>query len=758
MLIQWISILVSFASGILISYHEWWCGILLAGGFFLFYSWRFAGWNRNVLIWAVVLLLGVAYFQLRVGAQPLAANPGETTIKGFILDYPIQSEGKTRFRIKTEESMAQLKYLQVYCDFAAEVKRGQQVSLQGQVEVPNSAGNPGEFDHATHLRHQRIYYLISVEKPGDIQIIGKEQGVYRWLNSYREQIQSTLYAILPSAQADLLQGILLGAKENIEPSQYEMYQKTGIVHIFAVSGLHVGFLVLFFYFMTSLLAWSPGTRFFFITACLLAYGSLIGWPVSVQRAVIMAVLALLAQYQGRQGGLGNSLGLAGIVIVLLDPYALFTISFQLSFMATWGLVCLFPTLKEYIKYEKGIWDLVLIPFCAQLAVLPLIAYYFNLFSPVGLFSNIVISYLAGGIVLCGFAALLLVYLPSLAALFLYPAGFMLEILKSLTVWFNHLPGSYLWVKTPDCFTMAIYYGALLLLLAAWYYAWPRRWSFRVAFLLFCSLVIICLPPSLYKNGILEVVFLDVGQGDSILIKTPRGKLILLDGGGSHFYPVGERKVIPYLHHRGIRELYLIINSHPDSDHLLGLLETVRQIPFRYALLPRTLLDVKEYQELKEIAEQQNAVVLTAEAGQHINIEAGLEMEVLFPPVDLGSLDYNQHSLVLLCKYHQFSLLLPGDLGSQGLEYIAESTALENTLVLKVPHHGSGSSLSPAFYAELKPYAAVISVSKNNPHGHPSPEVVDSLEQQGVILLRTDRSGAITMESDGKTLSIKSFKK
>ncbi len=372
MLTGWVAVFVSFSSGIILAYHGCWYGLLMVLGLLLLYYWRFPGLETVIVI--IVLLLGAAYFQLREGEETGVADiVGERVVKGCIIDYPVQSGGTSRFKIKTQEKTYRLRYIQVYADFEAQLQRGQQISLQGQLELPDRAGNPGEFDYAGYLKTQRIYYLMSIERPQDIKLISPDQGIQRQLNLFRERIENVFYDILPSVQADLLLGMLLGAKENIETGQYEMYQKTGIVHIFSVSGLHVGFLVLFFYYLTSLLAWSPGTRFIFISACLLAYGSLIAWPISVQRSVIMAIMALLAQYQGRQGAWGNSLGLAGILIVLLDPYALFTVSFQLSFLATWGLVCLYPSLKEYLRYQQRIWDLVLIPFCAQLAVVPVIA-------------------------------------------------------------------------------------------------------------------------------------------------------------------------------------------------------------------------------------------------------------------------------------------------------------------------------------------------------------------------------------------------
>ncbi|KUG04271.1 late competence protein comec, dna transport [hydrocarbon metagenome] len=756
----WIAVLILFSTGIIISYYGLWYGMLLFPGMMLLFYLLWPRWGREIIAAALVVGLGFAYFQIRELDEMV--NPGiagQRVISGVIADYPVQKADRTSFLIETAENSSHLKYIQVYCDFPAELHRGEQVTLRGILEVPDKPGNPGEFDYYKYLLHQRVFYIMSVELEADIKQIIPVPGISRQLNSYRNRIEETVYDTLPESEAEIFLGMLLGEKENIDADRYEMFQQIGIVHIFAVSGLHIGFLVLFFSYAASLAALSRRNRYFAVMFCMIIYGSLIGWPISVQRAVIMAALALLAQYQGREGGLGNSLGLAGMIIVLLDPYALFTTSFQLSFMATWGLVCLYPAIKSSFQYKNRVWDIILIPLCAQLAVVPLLAYYFNLFSPAGLISNIMISYLAGGIVISGAAALLLVFLPPLAALFLYPSGYMIEILQGLADFISQIPGSYLWVKTPGLAVIASYYLLLLMLLAALYYSWPRRWIWSPSILVIISLIVICLPPSLYKYGTMEIVFLDVGQGDSIFIKTPRGKFIMLDGGGSHFYSVGQKKVIPYLHHRGVREIFMLINSHPDSDHLMGLLEIAEQIPFRYAVIPTALLDAGEYDELKRIASARGAVVLGAAAGQQIHIdEEGLQMEVLSPPAGIESSDYNKLSLVLRCEYGDFSLLLPGDLDKEGLEDITPSGSTNPTLLVKVPHHGSRGSLSEGFYQGFDPYAAVISVGKNNIYGHPNQEVLDCLEKQGIMILRTDQNGAVSFESDGQSMEINCFRK
>ncbi len=759
MISTWVAIFILFSSGIILAYYELWTAILLLLLLLLLLYALLPRWGREIFVSIMILSMGFAYFQYRGIDEPEnLLDLRDRVLSGTIINYPAYKTDRIGFLLKTDEDSPYLRYVQVYSNFKADLAKGDQVTLQGKLEVPDQPGNPGEFDYYSYLRHQQVFYIMSLKQSEDIKHITPAHGLTKLLGSYRSKIEEVVRDVLPESEADILLGMLLGEKENLEQNRYEMFQKTGIVHIFAVSGLHIGFLVLFFSYLASMLNISRRTRFIAVILCLLSYGSLVGWPVSVQRAVIMASLALFAHYQGRGGGLGNSLGIAGMIIVLLDPYALFMTSFQLSFMATWGLLGLYPAIKNYLRYQNLVGDLVLIPFCAQLAVVPLLAYYFNLFSPSGLISNVMISYLVGGIVICGFAALICIFLPTLASLFLYPAGLLIELLQGLAAYVSEIPGAYLWVKTPGPGLVGLYYLGLLLLLAAIYYSWSRRYIWSSATVLIISLAIICLPAGFYKQGILEVVFIDVGQGDSILIKTPRGKFILLDGGGSYYYAVGQKKVLPYLHHRGIRELFMIINSHPDGDHLQGLKETAAQIPFRYAILPETLINAEEYQELKSIAQEKGARVLSAAAGQHINIEAGLDLQVLYPPVGLYSDEHNDHSLVLRCAFGEFTLLLPGDLEQEGLRQMVQNGSLPATLLLKVPHHGSRNSLSEEFYEELHPRVAVISVGENNLYGHPQREVLDYLQKQGIPVLRTDQDGAISFESDGRSIKIDCYKK
>lgn len=756
MIYSWLAAFLLFSLGSVLAYLGLRLEALLALIILLAFCICVPQQRKELIIVCCLFVFGFMNIYCRSLGPADVPDLGEQTLVGVVANYPNLSSEKTRFILESKNNNDYLQRIQVYCEFEADLQKGDQIAIRGKLIIPNRPGNPGEFDYHTYLIKKHIFYIMSVEKKEDLEVIAASQGAVRFFNAYRNQTIQTVYNILPEEEAGIFLGMLLGIIENMEEEQYELYQKTGIVHIFSVSGLHIGFLILFFAYVGAMMGVSPRILFYGTLTILLAYGTLTGWPVPVQRAVIMASLALLAGYQGREGGLGNSLGLAALIILLLDPYALFSISFQLSFMATWGLVFLYPAMKKYFSFNHLGWDIILIPLCAQLAVIPLIAYYFNLFTPSGLISNILISYLSGFIVILGFLALLFAYLPGLAVLFLLPAGLSIQLLKAINNLIANMPGSFIWVKTPDEWLFLLYYGGILLMAVTLALAMERKFLLFSTALITIVIIIICLPASVYKQGILQVAFIDVGQGDSILLKTPQGKFILIDGGGSNFTAVGERKVLPYLRHRGIRELYMVINSHPDQDHYQGLLETVRKVPFRNLLLPASLIEAEEYETIKSLANMYNAPVLSPINGQKFNID-GVVFTAFYALDEEGASNYNDQSLVLACNMGGFSALFPGDLEAGGLQQITDNCGLEKALLLKVPHHGSKNSLCEDFYRQLDPRLAIISAGQNNMHGHPHQEVLNYLEMRKIKTLRTDQNGLICLESDGSKLNLSCFK-
>ncbi|MDD3898171.1 MAG: ComEC/Rec2 family competence protein, partial [Syntrophomonadaceae bacterium] len=514
---------------VLANYHLWILAFLLIGGLLLFAVYS-RTYFREAFTGVLVIMAGVIYFSLvTIPAPEQLPEIKPAQVEGIVKDYPRYDGKKTTFAVRTDSKKLYSRNIQVYCNFAVSLQKGDRVKLQGSLKQPARVGNPGEFDYRKYLEKNGIYYICSVKEEKDLCISREASGFPGWINAYRFNSQELVKKILPSDEAAILLGMLLGIIEGIDSSEYSDYQKTGVVHIFSVSGLHVGFLLLLCAWACSLLGLSRKIRVISGILLLLIYATLVGWPVPVIRSVIMGSIGLIAFYSGRDNRMLNSLGLSGIVILLINPNSLLQITFQLSFAAAWGLVYLFPLLRRKLSSRWG--DLLLVPVCAQLAVIPLTAYHFHLFSPLALLANIPITYLSGGAVILGFLSLLSGgLLPGLSAVFLYPAGLCIDLIRVVNELVVNIPGSYLRVISPGVALIVLYYVGLLLSIYAFTAAGDKKRSPVLAaglIMITIFVTVICLPGSVYNRGKLEVTFIDVEQGDSILIKTPRGKFILI---------------------------------------------------------------------------------------------------------------------------------------------------------------------------------------------------------------------------------------
>jgi len=721
--------------------------------FLLIAAW-FKEHSLRLLLLAVFLLAGGLRYQAAFLNPPLECTlPTLLRAEGTLADLPYFDGQKTVFTLKNEDQSPYMRRIRVVCLFPFAAQPGDTVCLQGEMKRPKAPGNPGQFDFPAYLAHQGIFYNLTVKAPQDAVLVDSGKGPRQGLYYFRARAEELTRQALPPEEASILLGMLLGGRAGMEDEQYLDFQKTGIIHLFSVGGLHVAFLLLLVEWLYTLFGTSRRIKLASGVAVLVIYATMIGWPAPVVRSVIMAILCMVAYYSGRESNMLNFLAMAGIVLLLIDPHNLFSLSFQLTFMATWGLVYLFPLLRKCWLSDSRYKDLLLLPLAAELAVLPLVAYHFNLFSPVSIITNIFITYLAGGAVILGFCSFLLApLLPSLALLALFPAGMCIEAILFIVGKLQVIPGAYWWVASPAVALLIIYYGALGLLCQGLKNK-CRRHSLLGFTLLLLFIVRLLLPAGLFERGYLEVVFIDVGQGDAILVKTPGGRFLLVDGGGSHLFDVGTKIVLPYLHHRGIRHLDMIINTHPDIDHVQGLDSVAREMEFDYLGIPASLQTRHEYQALKEVAASNGAWLVPLSGGQELVWEEGLEIRILHPePGDYEGGDTNGQSVVLELRYQDFRALLCGDVPFLALSQFMDEAESPATLV-KIPHHGSKGSWSKEFYAQLKPRLAVISVGEDNSFGHPAALVINGLEQAGIKIMRTDQDGAVIVKSDGRNWTV-----
>lgn len=756
MKISWSEVFACLVVGISLAYFQAWL-FLLALLLSVVLGMGVCPKVRSHLTWLLGFVIAGLLLYRIAAPPPLCSLPEQTGahINGQIASIPYFDGENTIFILDSENESPYQRRIRVVCLFPTDFARGDRLNLDGNLKTPRPPGNPGEFDFPTYLANQGIYYNLTVKEPAQARVTCKASGIMGWMDALRSRAESLTRQELPAQEASVLLGMLWGGQAGMDDQQYADFQKTGIVHLFSVGGLHVGFLLVLINWLASLAGFRSKGKFVAGVTALLVYGTMVAWPPPVIRAVLMGILGLLAYLSGRENSLLNALAISGSIILMISPLTLFSLSFQLTMLATAGLVYIFPYLRSCLPGRGPIKDIILIPICAEMAILPLVAYHFNLFTPSSIVTNIATTYFSGAAVILGFlASIFSIWLPSIAALFLYPAGLFIELILRLVGWIAVIPGAYVWVASPNLIMIGSYYIALALLLFA-----LRQHSSRLlktaASLLVIWLLVLFLPAGIYNRGEMEIVFIDVGQGDAILIKSPRGRFMLVDGGGSQLFDVGTNKLLPYLHHRGIRHLDMVVSTHPDIDHVQGLVRVIGEMPVHNLGISSSLAEDKDYLQLREAAQNKHVPCMFLEAGKSIKFEDELDIEVLHPQPDSYGADNNQESVVLYINFRRFSALLTGDVSAAVLSDLVKAVPHAPT-VIKIPHHGSQGSLSPEFYRQIHPQYAVISVGAGNPFGHPHPSVLETLNEEGIQFLRTDEDGAVTVRSDGLDFTISSW--
>ncbi|HEX3014774.1 MAG TPA: ComEC/Rec2 family competence protein, partial [Desulfobacteria bacterium] len=517
---------------------------------------------------------------------------------------------------------------------------------------------------------------------------------------------------------------------------------------------------------------------------LIFYAVLAGDEGPVVRATIMALIMLGGQGLGRKGEGLNSLALAAAIMLIYNPNYLTDPGFQLSVAATWGLVALIPCLAHGMGgLHPQLRELLLFPVAATIATLPLLAYYFYQVSIVGIAANILVTWFLGLILEIGLIAVSIgLIVPFAGQTLLLPVGLLIKFTLWVLGMMAKVPGAALWVIRPAGFGIACYYLGLLLLIN-----WPAvktKFSGRrdlpkagskagevkaaaltkngaaagiFAVVLLVSLIVL-LPSGLFgfsSKRQLEVDFLDVGQGDSILITTPGQRHYLIDGGPrSAAFDSGAAIVRPFLLNKGIKSLDGIFVTHLHDDHTGGLVEVVETFPIKRIYFAPDSGTVAENQGqwplLKHGLLKHKLAVVTLKKGNRLNLDNGVTARVLSPesPYTGTRSDPNNNSLVLWLSYGNYNILLTGDIEMEALADLHDQ--LGKVDVLKQPHHGSKYGLDREAWDSINPQAVIVSVGRNN-FGQPAPEILRYWQERGIPVLRTDHDGLVAVKTDGHKL-------
>jgi len=666
-----------------------------------------------------------------------------------------------------------------------EYEYGDVLRVTGELETPTQLG---DFDYQGYLENQGIYATMLYPK---IELRETGQGIkpLEWIYSLRNSLSESIAGVIPEPQASLTQGILLGIRYNIPAEVKYDFAQTGTAHLLAISGLHLSIMA---GILLSIGIWLFGKkRFIYIWLALgiiWLYAILTGLHPPVVRGAIMASLFLSAELLGRQRTAITSLAFAAAVMVGIDPPILFDAAFQLSFLAIAGLIFITPPLRELgsraVKAtlgEKGVAvslanivsDGFSVTLAAVIAVWPLIAHYFGVVSLVGPLATFLAMLALPFIIVIGAAA-------GLVGLFFIPLaqgiGWIAWLFNSYMLFivggFAALPLSSVEVSSVSPTFIAVYYCVLIAVVGlvrgrgwgerakSWLrsgasrssgliYRLPWRWVIPP---LVIAAVLVSAAAITMPDDELHVSFLDIGQGDAILIQ--RGsQQVLIDGGPSPqtlVLELGER--MPFWD----RTIELVVLTHPHADHLSGLVEVLERYQVEQVLYPNLEYGSSLYDEWEALIEEKGIASTLAQAGQEIDLGEGVTMTMLHPPATLlegtGS-DINNNSAVLRLDSGQVSFLLTGDIEWEAeFKLIASGVELTCT-VLKVGHGGSYTSTSLDFLEAASPQLAVISVGEDNPYGHPYGEVVERLEESlgAENVFRTDADGTIEFITDGEGL-------
>lgn len=637
---------------------------------------------------------------------------------------------------------------------------GETVLLQGQWQEFAHATNQGEFDLANYYAIENISgKLESVQ----LLVSDQEQWYIReWLFNVRQKLLRNLYESFEQEEAAILAKMLLGDGSGLDEETRDLYQDNGIVHILSISGLHISMIGMSIYKLLRRGSCPIGVAAVLGGVFIVLYGAMVGFGVSACRAIGMYLIHMLGELWGKTYDMLTAMGVLAVWLLWDNPKLVYHSGYLLSFASVCGVGLLAPVLPEVPKgvsvrpydalYKRWlkkrsaqIWNSMIISLSVTLFTLPIQLFFFYKIPVYSVFLNLLVIPFVSIVMIVGFAVMLL---PGLQ--FLCPVESMIFAwFEWLCGMFEKLPGHTWLTGRPQMWKILLYYGVLIIVIC-----YSKRLHKGIAIMVLTVLVLFV---GIRGRTNAQVTFLDVGQGDCICIQTVSGECFLFDGGSSSRKDVGEKVIIPYLQFHGISKVDAVFISHPDEDHMNGVLQmlllqleqtTTKAVTIERIVIPRVANVQEEFEELITAAKDAGIII------EYVEKDAVMEKEkfqlTCLHPVQYYKSDSNEYSACYLFETNDFQMLLTGDVeagGEKNLLIELGRRGINDVDVLKVAHHGSRYSTSQEFLDVLDAKLAIISCGRNNLYGHPHVETLERLERDGSAVWNTAERGQITVEID-----------
>ena len=657
-----------------------------------------------------------------------------------------------------------------------ELKIGQTVLLEGRYEIWEEPANPGQFNLGKYYVSQGIlgqFKKCKILKQGNSFSRFREE---MW--SVRQKAVKLLEQELGKEDGAVISAMLLGEKSGLDEEQKSLYQRNGISHILAISGLHLTLLGMGVFRVLKVILASHRKASVAAIMIMSLYCVFTGNSISTIRATIMFVLSFIAEILGRSYDSLSALGLAAILQLFMNPYVLNNSGFLLSFLAVVGVTFISPGLQEMMGAKGKLGKSLCVSLSATITTLPVLLWNYGAYPWYSVFLNLLILPFMS--VLLFLAVVLVMW-----GLLMEPTSIVVGGMKWILEYFEWCCRIFERVMFQDGYTGSP--GVLQIILYACLVAvaisgMVKYSSLGRKMILLSAINILTLNLSFGA----EVTMLDVGQGDSVVIRNCNGNVYISDCGSSSVSQVGKYRLLPFLKKKGYGKIKGIFISHLDEDHISGIMEVLEAAPaerieIRYIFMPESVLFIEEdrekMQELQALAGKCGTKMVYLVQGDKIT-DGSMSFVCLYPQSEeMGRTmedkeeiirgvekakgnsgrNRNNQSLVLLLQYGAFDMLLTGDIEKAGEMEIVKEIDRMSLDALKVAHHGSSGSSCEELLEVLKPKLSLISCGKNNSYGHPHEETLERLEAVGSKVLSTVESGAITLKI-GRKIKVYEFKK
>lgn len=702
-------------------------------------------------------------------------NGEQLELIAIVISNKEEKEYYNRYKIKTLSN----ENLYISVDKKTNLEYGDKVQIKGEFQEPQTARNYKGFSYKQYLKTQKIYGTIKISS---LNVLEKNcaNKIMQLSNSIFLKIKDNIEKTYSEDISGIVLGVMLGYTKQIDDVVKEDFSNSNISHVLAVSGMHISYIIILITKSSQKIFGKRKSKII-ASLILLIYMFITGFSVSVVRASIMGILVCMSFVVYRKSDTLNNIAIAGLIILINNPYSIISLSFALTYGGTIGIIFFESVVEKIIKNIKirnrrwkyvflriqrkseKIIEILSVSISAQIVIAPVMILNFNSIGVGFLLTNLLLSLVIGVIVMGGFVQILISFLSikmgqAFAQLIEIPVYGLLLISKIDICNFK--------VITPDFYQVILYY-IIVIISRNLYLIFHlkncnptqkrikniiylikykiRPYLKRLLWVLICSVFLINIIGKIPHD--LKIYFIDVGQGDSTLIVTPQNKTILIDGGGSSTYDVGKNTLIPYLLDRKIKEIDYVIISHFDQDHVGGILSVLKEFKVGKVIIGKQGDECEQYQEFCKIVKDRKISAVVVKKGDIINIEKDIQIKILFPDNDLISENVlNNNSLVMKFEYKDFKMLFTGD-----IEAVAEEALVKmyshgelGANVLKVPHHGSKSSSTQKFLEAVNADIALIGVGENNKFGHPNENVLKRLKAENMKIYRTDRNGEIVI--------------